>query len=385
MSVSFVRTNVRVSRLSEEPWRRSRHVSSICKFVPVCEGEFLMEKIRLGKTNLMVTRTAFGALPVQRRDMDAAVAILRRAYEAGVNFFDTARAYSDSEEKLGAAFSPAERQNIVIATKTGAQEAAALWEHLETSLTNLKTDWIDIYQFHNPAFLPRPGGADGLYDAALEARRQGKIRHIGLTNHRIGIAREAVESGLYDTLQFPFSLISGPEELALAESCRQADVGYIGMKALCGGLITDAEAAFAYIRQFPQVVPIWGVQHMHELEQLLRLEESPPEPDDALRARLEDNRRALSGDFCRGCGYCLPCPAGIEIFTAARIYFLATRAPYRQFITKEFQETLRRGEDCIGCGACAPRCPYGLDTPALLQRQYALYRELVAAHADEAE
>ncbi|MDR3051795.1 MAG: aldo/keto reductase [Oscillospiraceae bacterium] len=343
-----------------------------------------METMRLGKTNLLVTRTAFGALPVQRRNMVDAVAILRRAYDGGIRFFDTARAYSDSEEKLGRAFDSGMRKNIVIATKTGAQNAAAFWDHLHTSLKLLGTEWVDIYQFHNPAFVPVPGGEDGLYEAALQAKRQGKIHHISITNHRLGVARQAVESDLYDTLQFPFSLLSGEPELALLDLCRAHDVGFIAMKALSGGLITDATATFAFIRQYDNVVPIWGIQHMRELEEFLALAENPPAMDEAMRAAISADRAALAGDFCRGCGYCLPCPAGIEIFTAARIYFLATRAPYQQFITPDFQKQMAKVDQCVRCGACKTRCPYGLDTPELLQRQYALYKDFVAQHTGEA-
>lgn len=341
-----------------------------------------MDKIRLGRTNLMVTRTSFGTLPVQRRTVDEAVSILRRAYDAGINFFDTARAYSDSEEKLGLAFTPDMRKNIIIATKTTARNAEEFREQLETSLNKLKTDYIDIYQFHNPPAVPRPGGADGLYDAMLEAKRQGKVRHISITSHRFKVASEAVFSGLYDTLQFPFSLLADKRDLELVELCRNEDVGFIAMKALSGGLITDAGTAFAFMRQFDNAVPIWGIQHMRELEEFIELESNPPVMDDAVKKSIDADREALSGDFCRGCGYCAPCPADIEIHTEARIYFLATRAPYQQFITKEFQEKMARVENCAGCGACKERCPYGLDTPELLKRQYELYKSFVKEHVD---
>jgi aryl-alcohol dehydrogenase-like predicted oxidoreductase len=340
-----------------------------------------MEKIRLGKTDLQVTRTAFGALPVQRRSFDDAVAILRRAYDAGINYFDTARAYSDSEEKLGRAFPPALRQNLVISTKTQATAAPGFWDNLHTSLKNLNTDYIDIYQFHNPDFVPQPGGADGLYDAMLKAKEQGKIRHISLTNHRLEVAEKAVRSGLYDTLQFPFSLLASERDIKLAELCKTEDMGFIAMKALSGGLITKVAPTFTFIRQYPQVVPIWGIQHMHELEEFIALANDPPAMDEAMQKAIAADKSALSGDFCRGCGYCAPCPAEIEIHTAARIYFLATRSPYQQFITPEFQAKMARIDDCTGCEACKTRCPYELDTPELLKRQYALYKTFVQEHS----
>ena len=179
-----------------------------------------MNKITLGKTNLVIEKNGFGCLPIQRIREQDAVDLLHKAYDGGINFFDTARAYSDSEQKVGAAFSSM-RDKIVLATKTGAQTAEGFRKDLETSLRTLKTDYIDIYQFHNPAFCPKPGGEDGLYDAALEAKKQGKIRHISITNHRLAVAHEAIDAGLYETLQFPFSYLAGEQEPP-----RQDRIGY---------------------------------------------------------------------------------------------------------------------------------------------------------------
>ena len=163
-----------------------------------------MQTVRLGRTNIVVSKNGFGALPIQRVSIDEAVRILRKAYDGGINYFDTARFYTDSEEKLGLALSDV-RENIIISTKTMKTDVEGFWRELEESLSLLKTDYIDIYQFHNPAFCPKPGDGTGLYEAMLEAKRLGKIRHIGITNHRLAVAEEAVRSGLYDTLQFPFS------------------------------------------------------------------------------------------------------------------------------------------------------------------------------------
>ena len=180
-----------------------------------------MNKITLGKTGLVIEKNGLGCLPIQRISEQDAVYLLHKAYDGGINFYDTARAYSDSEQKVGAAFSGM-RDKVVLATKTAAQTASdTMWKDLETSLRTLKTDYIDIYQFHNPSFCPRPGGEDGLYDAALEAKKQGKIRHISLSNHRLLVAHEAIDSGLYATLQFPFSYLAGAQELELVQKCRE--------------------------------------------------------------------------------------------------------------------------------------------------------------------
>ena len=336
-----------------------------------------MDRIILGSTGLCVSKNGFGALPIQRISREEAVRLLRMAYEAGVDFYDTARGYTDSEEKLGEAFDGI-RDKVVIATKTGAPNAEGFWRDLETSLRNLRTDHIDIYQFHNPPFVPKPGDESGLYDAALEAKRQGKIRHIGITNHRLAVAGEAIESGLYETLQFPFSYISGEKELELVEACRRANMGFIAMKSLSGGLITNAAAAYAFAAQFDNVVPIWGVQRESELKDFLACIDEPPAMTDELRAVIEKDRAELGGDFCRGCGYCLPCPQGIEIFTCARMSLLIRRAPSAMQLTPESQAKMKKIEDCLNCGQCAARCPYGLDTPALLEKNYEDYKRILA-------
>ena len=332
-----------------------------------------MRTVRLGRTKLTVSKNGFGALPVQRVGMSEAVYLLQKAFYNGFTYFDTARYYSDSEEKLGEAFRHV-RDRIVISTKTGAQNAGDFWKDLETSLRNLQTDHVDIYQFHNPAFCPVPGGEDGLYDAAMEAKRQGKILHIGITNHRLPVAREAVASGLYETLQFPFSYLAGPQDLELVESCRKADMGFIAMKGLSGGLITDAAAAYAFMAQFDNVAPIWGIQRESELDEFIACGREEPLLTEERKAKIEGDRKELAGDFCRGCGYCLPCPQGIRINDCARMSLMVRRAPSAAWLTEYWQAEMKKIETCLNCGNCASRCPYGLDTPALLKKNLEDYR-----------
>lgn len=216
-----------------------------------------MSDVILGKTGIRSPKNGFGALPIQRVSKEYAAMLLRKAYDTGFTFFDTARAYSDSEEKIGYALSDV-RDQITIATKTGATDVETFWDHLETSLKNLKTDYIDLYQFHTPSFCPKPGDGTGLYEAMLEAKAQGKIRHIGITNHRLDVAEEAVRSGLYETLQFPFCYLATEKDLALVKLCREYQVGFIAMKGLSGGLLTRSDAAYAWLDQFDNVLPIWG-------------------------------------------------------------------------------------------------------------------------------
>ena len=331
-----------------------------------------MQTVRLGRTNIVVSKNGFGALPIQRVTEDEAVRILRKAYEGGINYFDTARFYTDSEKKLGLALSDV-RENIIISTKTMKTDVEGFWRELEESLSLLKTDYIDIYQFHNPAFCPKPGDGTGLYEAMLEAKRLGKIRHIGITNHRLAVAEEAVRSGLYDTLQFPFSYLASEKEEALVRLCEEMDVGFICMKALAGGLISRSDAAYAYLADYP-VAPIWGIQRESELDEFLAYNVNPPKMTEEISALIENDKKELMGEFCRGCGYCMPCPVGIQINTCARMSLMIRRAPVDAQLSEASQAMMKKIEDCLECGKCKSMCPYGLDTPNLLKRNYEDYK-----------
>lgn len=331
-----------------------------------------MKKIRLGRTGLQVGKSGFGAIPIQRINNDDAVYLLRKAYDKGINFYDTARAYTDSEIKIGMAFSGV-RDKVVLATKSGCVEPDKILSELETSLSNLKTDYIDIYQFHNPKSLQEVTAAGGVYEVIKKARDQGKIRFIGFTNHRLPVAIDALHSGLFDTIQFPFNQLSSEGEIAFAGECKKLDIGFIAMKALSGGLITNAATSCAFIRQFDNVVPIWGIQHEWELDEILSFELNPPVLDEAMWALINKDKAELSGSFCRGCGYCLPCPAEIPIPTAARISLLLNRTVYEQFLKDDFKKQMEQINNCIDCGHCKTHCPYELDTPQLLKNMLRAY------------
>ena len=336
-----------------------------------------MVKVTLGSTGITVNKNGFGALPIQRISHESSVDILRRAYEAGIDFYDTARFYTDSECKLGEALSDV-RENIYIATKTAAQNADEFWKDLNTSLNNLKTDYIDIYQFHNPAVCPKPGDGSGLYEAMCEAKAQGKIRHIGITNHRLNVANEAIESGLYETLQFPFNYLATDKEHKLVEDCKKHNMGFIAMKALSGGLITNSKVAYAYQAEYDNVLPIWGIQRMSELEEFISYIDNPPVMDDEIKAVIENDKKELAGNFCRGCGYCVPiCPAHIEINNCARMSLLLRRSPSELQLTPAVQAKMKKIENCLHCNQCKSKCPYGLDTPKLLEENYKDYVEIL--------
>ena len=302
-----------------------------------------MDMVTLGSTGITVNKNGFGALPIQRISQEDAVYLARKAYRAGIRFFDTARAYTDSEVKLGEAFDGI-RTEVYIATKTAAQNAEDFWKDLHTSLTNLRTDYIDLYQFHNPDFCPKPG--DG--------------------------------SGLYETLQFPFSYISGEQELELVNKCKAANMGFIAMKGLSGGLITNSAAAYAFEAQYDGVLPIWGVQREKELDEFLSYIDNPPRMTGEIKAVIDHDRAELCGEFCRGCGYCMPCPAGIEINNCARMSLLLRRSPSAEHLSPAGQAKMKKIEGCLHCNRCKAKCPYGLDTPALLARNYEDYKRVLA-------
>ena len=355
-----------------------------------------MRMNRLGNSDLVVSAVGagtwamggdfFGAID-DKKCIDSLCASL----DHGVNLIDTAPIYGKghSETLVGQAIK-GRRDKVVLCTKVGllfddpkgrqgkCLQPDSIEYEIEQSLRRLGTDYIDLYQFHLPPVCYRPGDGTGMYECMLEAKRRGMIRHIGLTNHALSVAQDCIDSGLYETLQFPLSYLSGPQELALVEGCRQANMGYIAMKALAGGLILNAAAAAAWMAQFDHVLPIWGIQRERELEEFLAFIDEPPAMTPALEAVIAKDRQELVGDFCRGCGYCMPCPQGIEINQCARMSLMMRRAPAAPYLTAHWQQEMAKISTCLHCGKCAAKCPYHLDTPALLAKNYADYQAILA-------
>lgn len=335
-----------------------------------------MAQVTLGKTGIIVNKNGFGALPIQRISKEDAKVLLRKAYHSGINFFDTSRAYTDSEEKIGYALRDV-RDEIYIASKTKAINVADFWVDLNTSLDMLKTNYIDVFQFHNPTFCPKPGDGSGLFEAMLEAKNKGIIRHIGISNHKIKVALEAAESGLYETIQFPFNYLATDEEIGLVKKCEEYGIGFIAMKALSGGLISNSAAAYAYLAKYNNLVPIWGIQREKELDEFISYMQHPPTLNRKLSSVIKHDKKELCGEFCRGCGYCLPCPANIDIPTVARMSLLLKRAPTSKFLSEEWKEKMKRVDDCTHCNHCKNNCPYGLNTPELIKRNWADYKNFL--------
>ena len=333
-----------------------------------------MRNITLGHTGITVPQNAFGALPIQRVSTETAVYLLRKAYDGGMRFFDTARAYSDSEEKVGIAFEGM-RDKVYISSKTMAATKEKFWSDLDTSLTLLKTDYLDIYQLHCVARCY--GEGDELYECLKEAKKQGKIRHICITAHKIGVAEDIVKSGLYETLQFPFSYLASDRDIRLVKDCADAGMGFIAMKGLSGGLLTNSEACMAFMSEY-EALPIWGIQRESELDEWLSFFEREITMTDEIKAFIENDRKELLGEFCRGCGYCMPCTVDITINQCARMSQMIRRAPSQNWLTDFWQNEMMKIENCVDCGLCKTRCPYELDIPNLLKKNLQDYKEILA-------
>ena len=340
-----------------------------------------MKYIKLGSTGLTVTRPAMGCLPVQRCDTEYAVKLLQAAYDGGIRYFDTANAYTDSEKKIGLALADV-RKDIVISTKSHAGNKEGVLAHIENSLKMMKTDHIDLFQFHQVTAVPDPNDPEGAYAGALEAKRRGWIDHIGFTSHTVEVAEQCIASGYFETCQFPFSYLSDERDLALAARCKEAGMGFIAMKGLAGGLLTNVKACHAFMEQYDNVIPIWGIQRLEELDQWLKAAEEDAPLDEELNAVIKADRQQLAGTFCRSCGYCMPCTVGIDIMNCARMNMLLRRSPWQQYMSEEWYNKMQRINDCVNCRQCVSKCPYGLDQPSLLKYMLKDYNEFYASHKD---
>lgn len=333
-------------------------------------GSRQMEYITLGKTGLRVSRMGFGGIPIQKVDASVTHALMERLAQRGVNYIDTARGYTVSEQFLGEALEGGLREKFVIATKSMACTKEAMARDIDISLKNLRTDYIDLYQIHNPSLAEleqvlAPGGA---LEALMEAKAAGKIRHLGLTAHMAAVFERALELDWVETVMFPYNIVETQDEELMAK-CREKNVGFICMKPMAGGALEDARLALRFIRQNENVsVVIPGMYDIREIdENLSAMEDISALTSDEL-AKIETIRKELGTQFCRRCNYCQPCTAGISISGIFVLEGYLQRYGLGDWAQKRYDALNKKAGDCVGCGACEKRCPYQLPIRQMLAR-----------------
>ncbi len=337
-----------------------------------------MEKLRLGQTELMISKLGFGGIPIQRLNEDGAVDVVKRCLDLGITFIDTANGYTTSEERIGKAIA-GRREGLIIATKSGARTREEMEEHLELSLKRLGADYIDIYQFHNVCDtkgLEMVLDPNGPMAVAEEAKRKGKIKHISITSHSMDIAKEAVKTDRFETIMFPFNFITSEAAEELLPLARKHDVGFIAMKPLAGGMLDNVTIAFKYLFQFPDVVPIPGIEKTEEIEEIFQVLEGPREMTAAEEKEMQRLKNELGTRFCRRCDYCQPCTMEIPISMVITSSSFAKRMPTQSLFSGDIATGLEKALECSECGECEERCPYHLPIIEMIAEQAEWYQEL---------
>ena len=328
-----------------------------------------MEYTTLGKTGLKISRMGFGGIPIQKVTVADVRVLMQAMADKGVNYIDTARGYTVSEQYIGEALEGM-RDKFVLATKSMARTKEAMAKDIETSLANLRTDYIELYQVHNPSMADletviAPGGA---LEALLEAKAAGKIGHIGLTAHLENVFEKALSLDWVETVMFPYNIVETQGE-ALMRQASEQDVGFIVMKPLAGGALEDATLAMRFISQNPDVsVVIPGMYSVDELAQNLAAMEDDAPLSDAELAKIDEIRRELGTQFCRRCNYCQPCAAGINISGVFLMEGYLKRYGLGDWAKSRYASFAKKAGDCIGCGVCESRCPYQLPIREMLAR-----------------
>ncbi len=339
-----------------------------------------MQTLTLGRTGLTVSAVGFGGIPIQRRSEADAVAVVRRCLDLGVTFLDTAHGYTTSEERIGQAIA-GRREGVVIATKSPAHDGASFDQHLALSLKRLGVERIDILQFHgvsSPERFAQILAPDGPLEHAQAAKAAGVIGHIGVTTHALELAPELIVCGHFETLMIPFNVVSTEPE-TLLPLCRAHGVGLIAMKPMGGGAFSSARPALNYLRQFPDVLPLVGIENTREIEEIAALMAQPAALTAADLGEIAAVRAEYGGRYCRRCDYCQPCPNEIAISTVLSLRGFSRRFPAERTFGPSGQETIAKARACAECGECESRCPYHLPIRGLLKEAIAWFDEAARA------
>lgn len=327
-----------------------------------------MDKLRLGKTELMVSRIGFGGIPIQRCSEEIAIAIIHRCLEHGVNFIDTAAAYTNSEERIGKAI-VGQRDGLIIATKSTERTREGIEVHLHQSLERLKVSFIDLYQFHGVndlTNLTKVLDPAGPIAVIKDAQKHGLVRHIGITSHNKDTAKEAVKSGQFATIMFPFNFMTPEPALEVLPLTRERGTGFIAMKPLEGGMLPNAALSFKYLLQYHDVLPIVGIEYPYEIDEIMEVIHGDHRITKADTDEIERMRRELGNQFCRRCDYCQPCEQGIRISAVLPMRGLMKRLPLERLFTGMAREIMSKAAKCTACGQCEEHCPYQLPIRKLL-------------------
>ncbi len=320
-----------------------------------------MEYRTLGKTGLKISRMGFGGIPIQKIDEEGTRKLLHEMMEKGVNYIDSARGYTVSEQYIGYGLEGI-RDKFVLATKSMSRTKEAMAADIETSLGNFRTDYIDLYQVHNPSMeqLDQVMGEGGALEALMEAKAAGKVGHIGLTAHSTEVFERALELDWVETIMFPYNIVE-QQGAELIHKCAEKNIGFIVMKPLAGGAIEDASLALRYVCSNPDVtVVIPGMAEIHELEQnLAACSNTEPLTQEELK-EMDKVREQLGTDFCRRCNYCAPCTVGINIPSVFLFAGYLQRYDLADWAKDRYSTLKVKASACIGCGKCEPRCPYHL-------------------------
>ena len=336
----------------------------------------MMRYVIFRKTGLTVSELGFGGIPLIRLNEDLAVEVLLRAYERGITLYDTANMYLDSEEKIGTAFSGM-RDKVVIASKSIRRDAAGMTEHIEKSLRRLKTDYIDLYQLHQVSEEKDWNvimGSGGAMEALLQARDKGNIRYIGVTSHSLAMALKLAKTGLFSTIQFPFNFIEIAAKDELHTVAKEKHMGILAMKPFAGGMIDNADIAFKFLRQYPDVIPIPGFDCVEAVDQVTSFYEIENVTTQRDIDVMDRYRAELGKQFCRRCEYCQPCPNGVLITPAMGYRIVASRMS-PDVAVKFSRLAMESVSKCDSCGECLEKCPYDLPIPDMLKTHYDLYEK----------
>jgi predicted aldo/keto reductase-like oxidoreductase len=321
-----------------------------------------MKKIRLGKTGLLATQIGFGGIPIQTPAEETAISIVRESIDLGINFIDTSRMYTNSEERIGKAIA-GRRTEVIIATKSATRTADGVAADLETSLKNLQTDFVDLYQFHNvstPEDLKALLSAGGAFDVLRKARDAGAVKHIGITSHRLSVAKEALLTGCFETVMLGLNFVNTEAADEVIPLALERDIGVIIMKPMAGGMLENPVLSFKYLRQFPDVLPLIGIARLGEMPQNLKIIEAADALTETELSEMALIKQELGTGFCRMCNYCQPCPQKIMISAIMYTEVALKRYDPEIIFKGQWDKFMQKVDDCIDCGDCEKRCPYQL-------------------------